>query len=400
MVTARPPVHSRPTQPVARKTGGIRVLGSAAASGQGIAASSSAAYGNSKGKEKDVALYKRLFFPYFAQEQATAAAPSPPRRILQDPAASAALDVQLYNLLALIIRGFINPWFSKISRDRAFPLEILRVASHVFRQLEARLSEGPETSQSHRIDKVKLVCETFPKVFERHVRDMRRARSMSGSAYAAGASINHLDGTTPFEALFHSLQPHVAISATSTSASLEKLPPYIDADYLRAAIDALLKNLLPPEDYQAETERSVVREVILGIVLGGVFSKVAQPWFIYGLIAKLLEQSQAKRKLRSAYETESIGKEQSAWHKVIETLASLPVLFYRITAFFTYLSLLVTTSLAAPTRYTRAGRNIARPGSNLVFTLLRSEDEGRQVLKQMQWALDTSSSIASPLLDK
>ena len=403
----RPHVSSRSShiQPVRLKTGGIRVL----QGGQILSTKSDTETRNAAAFPQPIPLYRRLFYP-------SANEGSPPRILASS--GTEQLDVQLYTLLALICRGFISPWYAKISRERTFFLEIVRVSRHVFRQLEARLVNLGHDDQQ--IDKLHFLCTSIPRILERHIQDYRMAKERCNSAYAAGSPKGDSYGISDFEAYFHSLQPHVAIRTSSLrldsvsidTESSEKVPAYLNADYLRAAIEALLRNFLPPEDYQAETERYVIREVILGIILAGIFNKVAQPWFLFDLIAKVLDRVQAKKLGISPDPSDShknIPEPTSKWQSPAGFLANLPILFYRLTILFATISLFVTTALASPYyrqfHFTSAGEyqvttHLAKPSIDFAFMLVRARHDGRQVLDQLRWFVITFSSLLDTLVDR
>ena len=74
--------------------------------------------------------------------------------------------------------------------------------------------------------------------------------------------------------VFHHLQPHMAIGADGQ----------VNDVYVRQAVDHILKACLPPEDYDSEAERYIVREIILSVLLKSVIPRVTQPWFIHKLL--------------------------------------------------------------------------------------------------------------------
>ena len=400
-----------PPQPLRLKTGGIRVL----QGGQSLKTNrpASGPENASTTSSPPPPFYRRLLYPYASEDV--------PPPILVTPG-SEYLDTQIYGLLALVCRGFISPWYMQISRDRAFLLEIVRVASHVVRQLEARLVEDGSAKDTRSVDKLRFLCVSMPNVLERHFLDYRTAQGRSGSAYAAGAlRAGEADtaAISAFEAHFHSLQPHIAVTAPhlkspTSDVAIEKTPAHLNADYLRAAIEALLRNFMPPEDYCAETERTVVREVILGIILAGIFNKVAQPWFIYSIMIKLLEQrpkGQATFVQEHTKPQDPSSKISSVLQSAAGYIANLPSLLYRLSAFFASISLIVTTAFASP--YYRhfvssppdsAGHalneQLTKPLIDLVSTVLRAEIDGRQVLNQLLWTAKTGCTVASSLLDR
>ena len=78
--------------------------------------------------------------------------------------------------------------------------------------------------------------------------------------------------------LFAQNQPHMAVSSDGT----------IDAEYYRQTVDLILKVCLPPEDYEPEVERAIVREAIVKVLVGGIIPKVVQPWFIQKTVLDLI----------------------------------------------------------------------------------------------------------------
>lgn len=65
----------------------------------------------------------------------------------------------------------------------------------------------------------------------------------------------------------------------------------INEDYLRQLVDFILKACLPPEDYDPDTERYIIREVILKVLKDSI-PRISQPWFIHKLALDLLGPSE------------------------------------------------------------------------------------------------------------
>ena len=222
-------------------------------------------------------LHQRILFPPSSTAR--------PPRILHSSAHS-TLDPVILDLVALALRAYVTPWYNGgISRDpdKAFLQAVTAVLVHVIQALEVRLAT---------VDWAELVVRDVPELVAAHYRDWDLATERAGSGSAHNLSP---------EQLFHNLQPHIAISLTpspdgpsSSSASV----PHVDKVYLRTLVDHLLKALLPPDDYRAETERAIVREILVGVVFGAVFNRVAQPWFLHGVIARQLEAVEAARRAR------------------------------------------------------------------------------------------------------
>ena len=210
---------------------------------------------SSKPTVKPPSLAKRLLFPTLPPD-----ADLP--RLLLSPDAPRELDTELYNLVALALRAYVIPWWSKITRyDKEFLPEITRILTSVVQVLETRLTST---------DLSPLVFRDMPTLLTQHYVDFRNAKAKLHTSYAAG-------GAATLPELFHQMQPHMAVSADGQ----------IHEVYLRQAADHVLKICLPPEDYEPEVERYIVREVVVS-VLKASLPKITQPWFIHKVILDLM----------------------------------------------------------------------------------------------------------------
>lgn len=211
-----------------------------------------------------VSLARRLLFPLQSPSQ-----PLPPIFVgasTRDLAALNTLNDEIYDFLALALRGFVLPWWSKIiPRDKELLQEITRIVAHLVKELEARLLVA---------DLPSLVARTLPILITQHYLDYRFAQSKQDTSYSSGLHSN----SSSLPHLFHSLQPHMAVTADGV----------IDPNYIRQIIEHIMKTCLPAEDWQAETERNILREIVLKIILGDVFPKLSQPWFLHKSLLELL----------------------------------------------------------------------------------------------------------------
>jgi hypothetical protein len=196
-------------------------------------------------------LHRRLLFPSL-----------PPSADLPALLPSPDLTNELYNLIALALRAYVNPWWTKITRyDKEFLPEINRLIAIVIRSLDTRLAAT---------DLSPLLYHDIPVLITQHYRDIRNASSKLSTSYAAGGSMS-------LPALFHQLQPHMAIDGER-----------IDEVYIRHVLDHILKCCLPPEDYAPEPERFIIREVALKVVLQDVIPMITEPWFLYKTVLDLV----------------------------------------------------------------------------------------------------------------
>ena len=74
------------------------------------------------------------------------------------------VDLQLYALLAVILKEFVQAWYSKITPDESFVAEIIQIVAHCTRALEQRL---------RKIDLESLLFDEIPDLLDRHITGTR-----------------------------------------------------------------------------------------------------------------------------------------------------------------------------------------------------------------------------------
>ncbi|KAF9454917.1 hypothetical protein P691DRAFT_654969 [Macrolepiota fuliginosa MF-IS2] len=206
-------------------------------------------------------LARRLLFPNHSGDL-------PP--LLTAPNVPPELQAELYDFIALALRAYVSPWWTKLTRyDKEFLPQIARTLTAVIRALESRVLA---------LDLSALVFHHTPTILTQHYHDYRNAASKLSSSYATG-------GAASLPQLFHHLQPHIALSADGK----------IDLEYYRQIVDHILKACLPPEDYAPDVERVIVREVIVKVLVDDVIPKVTQPWFIQKAILDVLASDEEER---------------------------------------------------------------------------------------------------------
>ena len=284
------------------------------------------------------------------QRTASRPIPKPSTRILHSPA-HLLLDPPLRNLVAQIIREHVLSFYSGISKDPEFVQEVTKLFHSVIQALEVRLAN---------LDWIDLLGVELPSLLEGHYRDWDLANERAGTGLAHNKDPDHV---------FHSLQSHIAISLSPSTPAI----PLVNRTYLRALVDVILRLLLPPEDYRAETERTIVGEIIVNIILGAVFERVAQPWFLHGVIARIIEGMEEKStpeedkgKGRTTNPTIGTQLDQALGH-----LGSLPSI---ISTCFNSLSTLYYSATSSPLspKYQLAPSLTTAPLSLLTTLLSRS----------------------------
>ena len=70
------------------------------------------------------------------------------------------VDLQLYGLLAVIVKEFVYSWYAKLTPDRTFVAEVVNLIAHCTRDLEQR---------ARRVDWEALLLDEIPELVQRHV---------------------------------------------------------------------------------------------------------------------------------------------------------------------------------------------------------------------------------------
>lgn len=78
--------------------------------------------------------------------------------ILPPLTSSNDVDLELYAILAVIVKDFVNTWYSRITPDNAFVEEIVQIIAHCSRALEQRLRQTDIPSLL--FDEIPLLVQT------------------------------------------------------------------------------------------------------------------------------------------------------------------------------------------------------------------------------------------------
>ncbi|KAK6452194.1 hypothetical protein FP744_10008445 [Trichoderma asperellum] len=172
------------------------------------------------------------------------------------------VDLQLYAFLAIIMREFVQSWYSKITTDETFVPEILHIIAHCTTALEQRF---------RKLDLESLFLDEIPELLDRH---------------ATGYSSCGFSGC----------------SATLDDASSVKLQKENEATYRQLLVQAVLAILLPTEDLENPCLTALVEQILSELIIGNVIAgKASQPWLLFEAIciaARSLDEQKARAKTR------------------------------------------------------------------------------------------------------
>jgi len=107
-------------------------------------------------------LIRRILCPQHSDKgkSATAAPATAINDILPPLTSRNDVDLQLYALIAIILREYVQNWYNKITPDEAFIAEIVQIIAHVTRTLEQRL---------RKVDLESLLLDEVPGLIDGHI---------------------------------------------------------------------------------------------------------------------------------------------------------------------------------------------------------------------------------------
>ena len=70
------------------------------------------------------------------------------------------VDLQLYAIIAIVVKDLVQSWYGKITPDQNFVEEVIRIVAHCTRALETRLRS---------VDLESLILDEIPELVERHI---------------------------------------------------------------------------------------------------------------------------------------------------------------------------------------------------------------------------------------
>ncbi|KAL1971126.1 hypothetical protein VTN77DRAFT_77 [Rasamsonia byssochlamydoides] len=217
-----------------------------------------------------IALIRRVLCP----EASTygSATPQPLHELLPPLTSSNEVDVQLYALIAIIIKEFVYSWYAKITPDHVFVDEVLQLIAHCTRALEERL---------RRVDVEQLVLDEIPRLVEAHIIAYRTAKQ--------GSDMVPLPSSV--REIYHTLNPHPALAPVPNPLDPKTSSEQHENEvaYRHLLAQGTLAILLPTEDLENVGLRTLVGDVLADLILGNeVSGKVCESWFVWQTISKVI----------------------------------------------------------------------------------------------------------------
>ena len=108
-----------------------------------------------------LSLIRRVLSPQSGHASDPRSTPRPIEDLLPPLTSFNEVDLQLYAIIAIVLKDFVYAWYGKITPDHAFVEEVIQIVAHTTRALEQRL---------RRVDMGGLVLDEIPAVVVAHIR--------------------------------------------------------------------------------------------------------------------------------------------------------------------------------------------------------------------------------------
>ncbi|KAF3770488.1 hypothetical protein M406DRAFT_35868 [Cryphonectria parasitica EP155] len=210
-------------------------------------------------------LIRRVLCPQQGPDRGRTTPPPPIDELLPPLTSRNDVDLQLYAIIAIVLRDFVQTWYNKITPDEAFVAEIVQVIAHCTRALEQRL---------RKVDVESLLFDELPDLFDKHVQAYRASRRplVRPPIEADGREIYHSLCPLPY------LSPIPRIDKPETASEQAAN----EVAYRQLLVQGVLAVLLPTEDLENECLTSLIGQILSELIIGGVVvKKASEPWMIW-----------------------------------------------------------------------------------------------------------------------
>ncbi|KAK0669485.1 PXA domain-containing protein [Cercophora samala] len=211
-------------------------------------------------------LIRRILCPQHLEKAKNA--PAPIEELLPPLTSRNDVDLQLYALIAIILREYVQNWYNKITPDETFVAEIVQIIAHITRALEQRLRN---------VDLERLLFDEIPDLLDKHITAYRIAHD----------PITQAPIRTNAREIYHSLCPLPALSPVPRPEDPESVAQQAQNEvaYRQLLVHAVLAILLPTEDLENGCLTALVGQIFSELIIGNsVANKLSEPWMILEMI--------------------------------------------------------------------------------------------------------------------
>ncbi|KAL7772547.1 hypothetical protein CFE70_002506 [Pyrenophora teres f. teres 0-1] len=207
--------------------------------------------------------------------------PRPIGDMLPPLTSSNEVDLQLYGIISVIIKEFVQTWYTKITPDQVFVNEVIQIIAHCTRGLEQRL---------RKVDLEALLLDEIPELLQAH-----------------------LCSSDP-RTIYHALHPHPALSPVPTDLVPSTVFEQRESEsaWRQLLVHGVLALSLPTEDLENGCLRTLVAEIFAEMILGnGISGKACEGWVLWEGITRIAEVLQTDAPKEMDSQSEGASAEQS-----------------------------------------------------------------------------------------
>lgn len=260
------------------------------------------------------------------------------------------VDLQLYALLAIVLRECVQNWYQKITPDDRFVAEIVQIMAHCTRALEQRL---------RKVDLESLLLDEMPELLDKHITGsflsmQSKPLLMWAAAFRAArnAVISRPPVQTDLYEVYHSMCPLPALSPIPKPGSPWTVEEQAEneAAYRQLLVHGVLAVLLPTEDLDNDCLTALVGQIFSELMIGNVVAnKLAEPWMVWEcliILARILKPKITRAKGWSTGGSSSV--QTMFWRLVHWCFATM--------AFFRFVATTVMLTWSLPSRNKTRGK--------------------------------------------
>jgi len=224
----------------------------------------------------------------------TGAATKPIDELLPPLTSSNEVDLQLYGLLAVIIKDFVYTWYAKITPDHVFVDEVVQIVAHCTRAMEQRL---------RKVDLEALLLDEIPLLVDAHVTgacasrhvqiyNVRRTDCITAAFRTAHSPVHPSPLASTPRQIYHTLNPHPALSPAPRESDPDSIVEQERNEevWCQLIVQGVLAVLLPTEDLENGCLRALVGEILSEMIVRAALSdRLCESWMLWELITRAVE---------------------------------------------------------------------------------------------------------------
>ncbi|CAJ1065997.1 sorting nexin-19 [Xyrichtys novacula] len=198
------------------------------------------------------------------------------------------LDQEIHNTVRKIIRDFVTSWYSTVSSESRFEMEIQDAMISMAMELKMR---------ARQVDRMELTQRILD-LFGCHLQDYIRAKELvSEQQKPLTSKWSH--ESELWKAYCKVTMPHLAMTSET-----------VEVNHARAVVDLLLHVLVPPPHLETRTGRFVVGELITCNVILPLIAKLSDPdWLNFLIIEIFSRSSKPQEPIKTELQTPSPPKQ-------------------------------------------------------------------------------------------